>query len=442
MTLRVFSLHLSLAGVLACSPPALMGQSLAGTVVGRIVDPTGLPVAEAQVRIRSDSTNREYSSTTDQSGYYSVTGLAPGLYQLRIAAPGFSALVDPRIDVTVSQEVRADAKLAIGSTEETVIVQASHEVLETENGQRGDTIYEREIRDLPLNGRNYLSLALLVPGVVPAAAGQNPHNINGSRPDHIAYLLEGLPNSRRRDHEQVVLPSLEAVQEFKLLTGAHAPEYGRMEGVLSWSKAIDSVSFGSAARQPQNSRDLRAERGRADFDRRAVWTSDVIYDLPIGRRRAFSSLPNWLNAAVGDWRLSVITQAYSGAPFTPTQIGNSQQGAPTRPDRIAVGEAATLSVDRWFDASAFSVVPLDAFRYGNSGRNILSAPGYLNFDAAIEKDVIVGEGRSLQLRGEFFNALNRANFGPPAAAVDQPTAGIISSAASGRQVQLGLKFLF
>ena len=1029
MTLRVFSLLLSLAGVLAGSPPALMGQSLAGSVVGRVVDPTGLPVAEAQVRIRSDSTNREYNSTTDQSGYYSITGLAPGLYQLRIAAPGFSTLVDPRIDVTVSQEVRADAKLAIGRTEETVIVEASHEALETENGERGDAIHEREIRDLPLNGRNYLSLALLVPGVVPAAAGQNPHNINGSRPDHVAYLLEGLPNSRRRDHEQVVLPSLEAVQEFKLLTGAYAPEYGRMEGVLSvalrsggnqfhgsvfeflrndaldargffdrqtpslrrnqfgallegpirrdstfflasyeglrerqsrtrlsrvptlaeragqfaaplrdpltraafpgnripaeridpvaaallayvpepnragafnfdaaevlsadtdaltlridhrlgekdsfsaraildrrsgadpfrsttlpgfgsesrrqgqqwgithtrifsptllnefragfgrltfqetsvnagaslaaeagiggvaagsglsniivagfsqfgdsvalpsdwtansfpladtlawtkgrhlfkfgaeyersqyfelfgaftmgqfsfingftgnafgdfllglpaqalrqlgtnkayllsgafgafaqdswqatprltltygfrydrveppvekydrwanflpelgrsiyvgdpdyprslmrtenlnfsprlgfawqfgaesltvvrggygifygndfqfqvyqalgataypftqlqliqataaaplalsdafaadsaldlgslspngwsydnqspytqnwnltvgrqitestiveaayvgsvsthqsaalnvnqwirsaqgvtrpypglgrvivfepgasaayhalqttlrrtisnglsmraaftWSKAIDSVSFGSAARQPQNSRDLRAERGRADFDRRAVWTSDVIYDLPIGRTRAFSSLPNWLNAAVGDWRLSVITQASSGVPFTPTQIGNSQQGAPTRPDRIAVGEAATPSVDRWFDPSAFSVVPLDAFRYGNSGRNILSAPGYLNFDAAIEKDVIVGEGRSLQLRGEFFNALNRANFGPPAAAVDQPTAGIISSAASGRQVQLGLKFLF
>lgn len=998
-------------------------------MVGRVIDPTGLPAANAQVRAISRSTNREYRAATDQSGFYSITGIVPGIYELRIGLPGFSTLVDPQIDLAVTQEVRADAKLQIGSIEETVIVEASRETLDTENGERGDAIYEREIRDLPLNGRNYLSLALLVPGVVPAAAGQNPHNINGSRPDHVAYLLEGLPNSRRRDHEQVVLPSLEAVQEFKLLTDAYAPEYGRMEGVLSvalrsggnqlhgsvfeflrndaldargffdrqtpslkrnqfgallggpirrdstfflasyeglrerqsqtqlsrvanlterggqfaaplrdpltraafpnhlipaeridpvtaallgyvpepnragafnfdaaevlstdtdaltlrfdhrfgdknslsaraiwdrrsgadpfrsttlpgfgsesrrrgrqwgvthtrifsanllnearagfgrltfqetsvnsgtslaaaagiagaapgsglsniviagyssfgdsvalpsdwttnsfpladtltwtkgrhllkfgaeyersqyfelfgaytmgqfsfingftgnafgdfllglpaqaqrqvgtnkayllsdtfgafaqdswqatprltltfgvrydrieppvekydrwanflpelgrsiyagdagyprslmrtenfnfsprlgfawhfggesltvvrggygifygndfqfqayqalgataypftqlqlvqataaaplalsdafaanpaldlgslspngwsydnrspytqnwnltvgrqitgstiveaayvgavsthqsaalnvnqwmrsaqgvtrpypglgrvivfepgasaayhalqtalrrtfshglsmraaftWSKAIDSVSFGSAARQPQNSRDLRAERGRADFDRRAVWTSDVIYDLPIGRTRALSSLPRWLNAAVGDWRLSVITQAYSGAPFTPAQVGNSQQGAPTRPDRVASGEAAAPSVERWFDPSAFSVVPLDAFRYGNSGRNILSAPGYLNFDAAVEKELVVGEGRTLQLRGEFFNALNRANFGPPAAAVDQPTAGVISSAASGRQVQLGLKFLF
>jgi hypothetical protein len=187
---------------------------------------------------------------------------------------------------------------------------------------------------------------------------------------------------------------------------------------------------------------LRAERGRADFDRRAVWSSDVIYDLPFGRGRAFSTLPNWLNAAVGDWRVSVIAQAYSGAPFTPTQTGNSQQGAPTRPDRVGEGIVAEPSVERWFDPSAFSVVPLDAFRYGNSGRNILTGPGYLNFDASVEKEFAMGEGRALQLRGEFFNALNRANFGPPATAVDQPTAGGISSAAPARQVQLGLKFLF
>lgn len=1025
----MFWLFALLASILMGFPPSTVGQSLTGSIVGRVTDPTDLPVAEATVSVRSRSTSRVYRSTTDQRGNYSISGLAPGIYELHIELRGFLTLVDPEVGVTVSQEVRADAKLRIGRTEETVTVEASHEALVTENGERGDAIYEREIRDLPLNGRNYLSLALLVPGVVPAAAGQNPHNINGSRPDHVAYLLEGLPNSRRRDHEQVVLPSLEAVQEFKLLTDAYAPEYGRMEGVLSvalrsggsqlhgaafeflrndaldargffdrqtpslkrnqfgallggpirrdstfflasyeglrerrsltqlsrvptaaeragqfavplrdpqtraafpnnripaeridpvatallgyvpepnragafnfdtaevlsadtdaltlrldhhfggkdsfsaraiwdrrsgadpfrsttlpgfgsesrrrgqqwgitytrifspnlmnearagfsrltfqetsvnagaslaaeagiagvaagaglsniviagfspfgdsvalpsdwttnsfpladtltwtkgrhlmkfgadyersqyfelfgaftmgqfsfingftgnsfgdfllglpaqaqrqvgtnkaylfsdtfgafaqdswqatprltltfgvrydriappvekydrwanflpelgrsiyagdtgyprslmrtenfnfsprlgfawhfgddrltvvrggygifygndlqfqmyqalgataypftqlqliqataaapialsnafaagsaldlgslspngwsyenpspytqnwnltigrqvtgsttveaayvgsgsthqsaalnvnqwirsaqgvsrpypdlgrvivfepgasaayhalqaalrrtfsnglsmraaftWSKALDSVSFGSAARQPQNSRDLRAERGRADFDRRAVWTSNVIYDLPIGRTRAFSGLPAWLNAAIGDWRLSLITQAYSGAPFTPTQTGNSQQGAPTRPDRITVGEAATPSIDRWFDPSAFSVVPLNAFRYGNSGRNILSAPGYFNFDAAVEKAFLVGEGRSLQLRGEFFNALNHANFGPPAAAVDQPTAGVISSASSGRQVQLGLKFLF
>ena len=233
MTPRPFSLLLSLACILVGSPPAIFGQSLAGSVVGRVVDPAGLPVAAAQVSARNHSTNWEYNSSTDPNGYYAITGLAPGNYQLRVVAPGFSILVDPEIDVTVSQEVRADAQLQIGAVEETVTVHASHEVLETEDGERGETIFEREIRDLPLNGRNYLSLALLIPGVVPAAAGQNPHNINGARPDHVAYLLDGLPNSRRRDHEQVVLPSLEAVQQFKLLTDAYAAEYGRMEGVLS-----------------------------------------------------------------------------------------------------------------------------------------------------------------------------------------------------------------
>ncbi len=212
---------------------------------------------------------------------------------------------------------------------------------------------------------------------------------------------------------------------------------------LTLSKAIDQVSFGSAARQPQDARDLGAERGLADFDRRLTWSGDVLYDLPVGRTRRFgATFPGWLQAIAGGWGVNVMVYAYSGLPFTPSQTGNSQAGQPTRPDRLGDGSLAAPGVGRWFDPAAFAITPLDAFRFGDSGRNILVGPGSLTVDAGIAKEFVAGEGRSLQFRGEFFNALNRANFGLPATAIDQPTAGVITSAGPGRQIQLGLKFSF
>jgi hypothetical protein len=213
---------------------------------------------------------------------------------------------------------------------------------------------------------------------------------------------------------------------------------------FTWSKAIDYLSFGSAARQPQNARDLAAERGLADFNRTCAWSSDAVYELPFGRGRRFAA--NWntpLNLLFGGWQLASIVHAYSGRPFTPTQTGNNQAGEPTRPDRLGSGESESPSIDRWFAVEAFRRVAANEFHYGNSGRNILTGPGKLIFDASIGKEFVLdAERQRLIFRAEFFNLLNRANFGDPAAAIDQPTAGVISSADPGRQVQFGLKYVF
>jgi hypothetical protein len=214
---------------------------------------------------------------------------------------------------------------------------------------------------------------------------------------------------------------------------------------FTWSKAIDNASFGSAARQPQNPRDLRSERGLADFHRARVWTADAIFVLPVGRGRRFGSgMPLALDAFAGGWRLNGIVRYYDGLPFTPVvSTANQQAGEAVRPDRLGTGEAAEPTVQRWFQTTDFRPVPGDAFRFGNSGRNILSGPSQLIVDVSLFKEFpLRADAHRLQFRMEVFNAPNRANFGQPNPAVDQPAGGAIGTAQPGRQIQLALKYLF
>jgi hypothetical protein len=211
---------------------------------------------------------------------------------------------------------------------------------------------------------------------------------------------------------------------------------------FTYSKAIDDLSFGSAARQPQNMRDLRAERGLAEFDRRKIWSTSVAYELPFGRGKRWNPSAGWARFLLEGWQTNAILHMYDGAPFTVTQTGNAQNGEPTRPDRIGSGELADPTVEQWFDVSAFRRVALNEFRFGNSGRNILTGPGKIALDASVIRRFALGESRRLEFRGEAFNLPNHANFGNPAAAIDQPAVGAISTADPGRVLQLGLKFLF
>jgi outer membrane receptor protein involved in Fe transport len=211
------------------------------------------------------------------------------------------------------------------------------------------------------------------------------------------------------------------------------------------SKSIDDASFGAPARLPQDPRDLRAERGLSEFDRRRVWVSDFIYEIPYGRGRRFGNASRELiDAIFGGWQLNGIVQLYDGRPFTPVASrANAQAGFATRPDRVSSGEVDDPTAERWFDPAAFAAVPAAQFRFGNSGRNILTGPGAVNVDASVFKRfALPWEGQTLQFRAEFFNLPNRANFGQPDARIDQPTAGAISSSGPGRQIQFAFKYLF
>jgi outer membrane receptor protein involved in Fe transport len=247
---------------------------------------------------------------------------------------------------------------------------------------------------------------------------------------------------------RIALQSLGASSSYNALHLSVRKRFSRglaFRSSFAWSKAIDNASFGSAARQPQDPRDLRAERGLAEFDRRRTWSSDFLYELPFGRGRAFGNdSSRGLDALLGGWQVNAIIHLYDGRPFTPVvSTANQQAGFAVRPDRLAPGELSDPTIEQWFDPAAFVPVPPTEFRFGNSGRNILIGPGAIIFDASVFKEfALPWEAHRLQFRAEFFNVPNRANFGQPDPRIDQPTAGVINSAGPGRQVQFALKYIF
>jgi hypothetical protein len=152
-----------------------------------------------------------------------------------------------------------------------------------------------------------------------------------------------------------------------------------------------------------------------------------------------------LSYVLGDWTINGIWSAQSGAPFTPllgTSVSNSAGGGTQRPNRVASGNLpdGQQSIDHWFDTTAFPAPP--QFTFGNSGTGILIGPSYFNVDLGLVRHFSLRERFGLDLRGEWFNAFNHANFNVPNASIGTAQAGVISSTFPARIVQLAAKVTF
>ena len=219
----------------------------------------------------------------------------------------------------------------------------------------------------------------------------------------------------------------------------------------TWSKSIDDASnfFSSAGDPnfPQNSFDLRAERGRSNFDVRHRLSVSYSYDLPFGKGRKYFANSGWL---LSGWQSFGVLTFQSGRPFTVallSDIDNSGTGrsilgfgANDRPNVVGNPTLANRSPERWFNTGAFAFAPPGSF--GNAGRNILDGPGYQNVNVSLLKNTSLREDVTLQLRAEFFNLLNHPNFNLPDNFLGSPTFGRITSARDPRHVQFGVKLLF
>ncbi len=210
-----------------------------------------------------------------------------------------------------------------------------------------------------------------------------------------------------------------------------------MRAAYTYAKSIDESSntggtiqynFSSA----QDSRNLKGERGRSDFDIGHSFTSSMVWSPRLGR-----------NFIVKDWQLSGTATAYTGQPFTPRVANfNFANGEASRPDRLAKGSVDTPDIDRWFNRTVFPVVPTGAYRYGSSGRNILDGPGTLMINASLSRRITFNEGVALQIRAESFNLPNHPNFNLPENRVDIISGGTIIRAKNNRNFQLGARFEF
>jgi TonB dependent receptor len=218
----------------------------------------------------------------------------------------------------------------------------------------------------------------------------------------------------------------------------------------TWSHALDLGTFVSA---PQNSNDFGSEYGNSDYNLPNRFSVSGTYLLPVGRGRSFgATMPMLADIFLGGWKLSTITNIYSGLPFTPTSSVNTLNGSGSqRPNRIGAGAlpSGQRSIKQWFDTAAFQVPA--QYQFGNSRRDILRGPATRTSDVSLGRSFTLGRdaARSLELRADAFNISNTPQLNNPNAAIGSAAAGTISSAGSpitfqrtSRQLQISGKLHF
>jgi hypothetical protein len=211
----------------------LDAQSHRGTIRGRVEDASGAALPNAEVRVANDATNEARSTTTGETGAFVVAELAPGTWRVEITATGHKTHVQTLM-LEVNQERRADAQLQVGALTERVEVVVPIADLRRDSSAVGTVVENRQILDMPLDGRNFLELTLLAPGAVPAAQGSAgsvrgdfAFSVNGGREDFNSFLLDGADNVDPKLNTTGVRPPVDAIQEFEVLTSTSEAAYGR-----------------------------------------------------------------------------------------------------------------------------------------------------------------------------------------------------------------------
>jgi hypothetical protein len=211
----------------------MLGQSARARIVGSVKDPQGAVIAGANVTVTNVATRVESKAVTDNDGFYQALELPIGAYKVKVARDGFTTAETVAYTLEINQVQRIDVTLKVGAKSETVEVTGEAAQVEVVNPTLGASVTSRPIVDLPLNGREVLSLALLEPGVTPhnnddTSAGT--YNIAGGRSDSVEFLLDGGVDNNLLSNGVVYAPNPDAVQEFRILTSNYTSEYGRNAG--------------------------------------------------------------------------------------------------------------------------------------------------------------------------------------------------------------------
>lgn len=210
-----------------------------------------------------------------------------------------------------------------------------------------------------------------------------------------------------------------------------------VRATYTFSKSIDETSNTGGTIQynfpvAQDSRNLRGERARSDFDIGHAFAASFILQPKLSR-----------HVLLRNWQISGTSTIYTGPPFTPKVANfNYNNGEASRPDRLGKGTLPAPTVDQWFDRTVFPTVPVGSFRFGSSGRNILDGPGTFNLNASLSRRFKFAEEKAVQFRSEFFNLPNHPNLNLPENRIDILSGGTISRAKANRVLQFGMRLEF
>ncbi len=241
--------------------PALYGQAN-GSFSGTVTDKTGSVVSGAAVRVTSQATGLVRETKTDETGHYLIPLLPVADYTIRVEYQGFQAAEQKDVRLQLDEHRELNFTLALASVTSTVEVSATEVAVETTNPTLGQVITEQQVAQLPLNGRNFVQLATLTPGTTTetapsffnqgtdseaSARGSYSLSVGGSRPQSTDWLLDDVDNNELTAGGISILPSIDAIQEFKVLTYNYSAQYGTRAGptVLVTTKSGTNQLHGS-----------------------------------------------------------------------------------------------------------------------------------------------------------------------------------------------------
>jgi hypothetical protein len=249
------SLSLSVAISSLYFSGALFGQTL-GEITGEVRDPSGSVIVGATIQVTNTATGAQRRSTSNASGVYTFPSLQPGVYNVSVSMAGFQSMTQSGLELQVQQNARVDFTLQLGQSSQSVIVSAGAPLLTTEDATVGSVIENKRIVDLPLNGRNFLQLVALNPNVssgfgdnasakqiVGGDRAQQNISVAGARSEFNHFTLDGVENTDPDFNTYVFLPSIDALDEFKVQTGVYPAEFGRGMGQVNVSTKAGTNSY-------------------------------------------------------------------------------------------------------------------------------------------------------------------------------------------------------
>jgi hypothetical protein len=224
----------SVFAILVCTTGSLSGQTATGQITGTVLDASGAVVSDAKIKITSTLTGLSREATTNERGTYSVPLLPVSSYLVTAEKEGFKLAASSANELKVDQVLRVDLTMELGSLTETVEVRGRAVAIDSETAGIGHVITEKQVTELPLNGRNFLQLLFLGNGAVETTGEQggmrqgagNAISINGSRPTSNNYMLDGTSNTDTALGTPAAILSIDAIQEFKEQTATYSAEYG------------------------------------------------------------------------------------------------------------------------------------------------------------------------------------------------------------------------
>src|ERR1700689_2321716 len=242
--------------------PFLLGQAT-GSISGTVTDVTGSAVPNAKVTVTAPATGSSRSSSTNDSGEYIVPLLGVANYNVQVELQGFQTVKADDVRLQVDEHRELDFKLTPASVQTSVEVNATAVAIQTSDATLGQVITPQQVADLPLNGRDFVQLATLTPGTTQetntgsffnggpssevSARGSFSLSVGGSRANSTDWLLDGNDNNELTGGGIAILPSIDAIQEFKVLTYNYSAEYGTRSGptVLVTTKSGANKFHGS-----------------------------------------------------------------------------------------------------------------------------------------------------------------------------------------------------